>query len=342
MSTSAGENVPEFEHPLALAAILLALMPLAAFRRRRGAAVAFPLPAGLVLPHTLRQKLIWTPDALRSLALLLLGFAAAGPHWGAVQTTDETRGIAIELLVDRSSSMSLDDMPEDATTPGRAMSRLDAVKRIAKEFLNGNGVDLRGRSGDAVGLIAFSAHPQNLSPMVSHNEGVLSRDIDHIEIAQGSEDGTAIGDAISLAASRIRLAEQTRSTSFRSKVIVLLTDGQENGGTRRLPEAAQLAARWNIRVYDIGIRPMPDKEHDETAAYSLDTLAAATNGMSVIATDAAGLRKFFATIDRLEPNTIPSTGLSGGFDATVPALLLAFAAICSEMLLRQTWMRVIP
>ena len=117
---------------------------------------------------------------------------------------------------------------------------------------------------------------------------------------------------------------------------------QENGGTRRLPEAAQLAARWNIRVYAIGIRPMPDKEHDENAAYSLDTLAAATNGMSVTATDTAGLRRFFATIDRLEPNTIPSTGLRGGFDATIPALLLAFAAICSETLLRESWMRVIP
>ena len=334
--------MPAFDHPWALAAILLALLPLAVFRRRAGTAVAFPLPTGLILPRTLRQKLFWMPDALRSIVLVLLGFAAAGPHWGAVQTTDETRGIAIELLVDRSSSMSLDDMPEDAASPEQAISRLNAVKRIAKEFLTGNGSDLHGRSGDAVGLIAFSAHPQNLSPMVSHNEGVLSRDIDRIEIAEGSEDGTAIGDAISLAASRIRLAEQTRSTSFRSKVIVLLTDGQENGGARRLPEAAQLAARWNIRVYAIGIRPMPDKEHDENAAYSLDTLAAATNGMSVTATDTAGLRRFFATIDRLEPNTIPSTGLRGGFDATIPALLLAFAAICSETLLRESWMRVIP
>jgi Ca-activated chloride channel family protein len=334
--------VPAFDHPWALAAILLAILPLAAFHRRSATAIAFPAPAGLVLPQTLRQKLFWMLHALRSLAFILLGFAAAGPHWGAVQTTDETRGIAMELLVDRSSSMSLDDMREDRDSPDRAISRLDAVKRIAKEFLNGNGSDLRGRSGDAVGLIAFSAHPQNLSPMVSHNEGVLSRDIDHIEIAEGSEDGTAIGDAISLAASRIRLAEQTRSTSFRSKVIVLLTDGQENGGTRRLPEAAQFAARWNIRVYAIGIRPMPDKERDEDAAYSLDTLAAATNGMSVVATDSAGLRKFFATIDRLEPNTIPSTGLRGGFDATLPALLLAFAAVCAESLLRETWMRVIP
>jgi Ca-activated chloride channel family protein len=323
-------------------AILLALLPLAAFRRRPGKAIAFPLPPEFAVPQTLRQKLFWMPDALRSLALVLLGFAAAGPHWGAVRTTDETRGIAIELLVDRSSSMSLNDMPEDAASPERANSRLDAVKQIAKEFLNGNGADLHGRSGDAVGLIAFSAHPQNLSPMVSHNESVLSRDLDHIEIAQGSEDGTAIGDAVSLAASRIRLAEQTRSTSFRSKVIVLLTDGQENGGTRRLPEAAQLAARWNIHVYAIGIRPMPDKEHDEKAAYGLDTLAAATNGMSVVATDTAGLRKFFATIDRLEPNAIRSTGLSGGFDGTLPALLLAFAAVCSEVFLRETWMRVIP
>lgn len=178
---------------------------------------------------------------------------------------------------------------------------------------------------------------------MSHNEAALSRGIEGIELAQGREDGTAIGDAIVLAASRIRLAEQTRSLSFRSKAIVLLTDGQENSGARRVPEAAQIAAQWNIHVYAIGIRPgAGDRAVAEKAGYGLDTLATATNGMSVVAEDTEGIRRFFSAIDRLEPNRIPVTGLSGGFDATILTLLIAFTLIGAETVLRQTWMRIVP
>ena len=207
---------------------------------------------------------------MRALTLALLAFGAAGPHWGAVRMTDETRGIAIELLVDRSSSMSLTDMKESAAAGAPYIARLDVVKKLAKEFLTGNDADLKGRAGDAVGLIAFAAHPENLSPMVSHNEAALARSLDSIDFAKGREDATAIGDAISLAASRIRLAEQTRSISFRSKIIVLLTDGQENEGVRRLGDAAQLAARWNIRVYAIGIRPTREDDRREGRRSAMD------------------------------------------------------------------------
>ena len=330
-----------FDHPWLLLSIAFAALPLLALLRVRTVGIGFPFPgpperrlqARLPAPQTLRQKFGWLPDILRALALVFAGLAAAGPHWGSVRMTDETRGIAIELLVDRSSSMTLTDMRDTGPAP---LSRLEVVKKIAKEFL-------KGRSGDAIGLVSFAAHPQSLSPMVSHNETGLARSIDSIEVATGREDETAIGDAISLAASRIHQVEQTRAISFRSKIIVLMTDGQENGGTRRLGDAAQIAARWNIRVYAIGIRPTPeDTGREEEVGYGLDAVAAATNGMAVTASDGAGLRKFFATINRLEPNDIQVTGLNGGLNAAGAALLAAFALICCEIALRQTWMRVIP
>ncbi len=331
-----------FDHPWLLwAALPLAALPLLALRIRAAArpSILFPFSATAVFPRTLRQKLMWLPDAMRAAAMALLVFAAAGPHWGAMRMTDETRGIAIELVVDRSGSMSLDDL----VYKSRRESRLDVVKTIAKEFLLGNGSDLKGRSGDAIGLVSFAAHAQNLSPLVSHHEAMLARAIDSIETARGMEDATAIGDAVAVAATRIRSTEEERSITFRSKIIILLTDGQENAGARRIEDAARLAARWNVRVYAIGIRPSPeDSDSEDQIGYGLDTLASSTKGISVTARDAAGLRRFFADIDRLEPNEIPVTGLNGGFNATAVALVLACLMICAETALRQTWLRCAP
>jgi len=330
--------VPAFDYPWLLAALPIALLPLL-LPVRRTAAISFPIASAPEFPRTLRQRLAWLPDLMRALILTLLVFAAAGPHWGAVRMTDETRGIAIEMVIDRSSSMSMTDL----TYKGNQTSRLDAVKTIAKEFLLGNGADLKGRSGDAIGLVSFAAHPQSLSPLVSHNEAMLARNIDAIDVARGMEDATAIGDAIALAAARIRVTEETRAISFRSKVIILLTDGQENWGVRKLGDAARMAARWNVRIYAIGIRPTPDgADREDQIGYGLDALASGTNGMSVMASDGAGLHRFFSNIDRLEPNTIPSTGLNSGFNAMTTALLLAFALICAEIAFRQTWLRSAP
>jgi Ca-activated chloride channel family protein len=191
--------------------------------------------------------------------------------------------------------------------------------------------------------VTFAAHPQSLSPLVSHDEATLARNIDSIEVARGMEDATAIGDAVTLATARIRSTEEAREISFRSKIIILLTDGQENSGVRRLGDAARMAARWNVKIYAVGIRPMPEgAEREDQIGYGLDALASATNGRSVIAGDSAGLRRFFSEIDRLEPNTIPTTGLNGGFDATAVSLLLAFVWMCGEIVLRQTWLRTAP
>jgi len=333
-------SYPAFEYPRLLPAMALALLPLIPGRSKPlPAFVSFPIPGGAAFPRTLRQKMIWLPRLFRILALALLVFGAAGPHWGAVRMTDETRGIAIEMVIDRSSSMSLTDLEYR----NRRSSRLDAVKAVSREFLLGNGSDLKGRSGDAIGLVEFAAHPQNLSPLVSHNEALLARKIDEVEVAQGMEDATAIGDAVAMAAARIRSTEEARAISFRSKIIVLLTDGQENSGSRQLGDAARLAARWNVRIYAVGIRPTPEgAEREDQIGYGLDALASATGGMAVVASDGAGLRQFFSAIDRLEPNTIPSTGLNGGFDATGISLITAFSLVCGETLLRLTWMRATP
>ncbi len=329
--------MPAFDYPWLLLGLPLALLPM--LFSRPDAALAYTLQEMPAVAPTLRQRLIWLPGCLRVLGLALLVFAAAGPHWGAVRMTDETRGIAIELVLDRSGSMSLADL--DYKT--RRVTRLAAVKTIAKEFLLGNGDDLKGRSGDAIGLVSFAAHPQSLSPLVSHNESALSRNIDSIEIAHGMDDATAIGDAVALAASRIRVTEEARAIAFRSKIVILLTDGQENAGTLKSGDAARMAARWNIRIYAVGIRPMPEgATRENEIGYGLDALSSTTGGMAVMAGDSAGLRRFFAAIDRLEPNAIPATDLNGGLNASTLVLATALLFVSSEIVLRNTWMRTAP
>jgi Ca-activated chloride channel family protein len=311
---------------------LLCLLPLALFRRNSQRQALLPLTGLTSLPRSFRQKLIWLPRFLGAAAIALLILAAAGPHLGATRLTDETRGIAIEIVVDRSSSMSLSDMQDR----GHANSRLDVVKEVAKNFL-------KRRSGDSIGLIAFAAKPQNLSPLVSHREAMLAHALDSLEIAHGMEDSTAIGDAVALAAARLRLTEQSRAISFRNKIIVLLTDGQENDGAKTLAEAGQLAANWNIRIYCVGIRPVSEgQDSDRSMFAALRSLSTATRGLAVMASDAAGVARFFEAIDSLEPNLIPAGSLSGGWNAAPFAMILAFALTCARVLLRETWLRVAP
>src|SRR6185437_6032566 len=167
-----------FDYPWLLLALLLAI-PIA--RKSTLPSISLPLLDASSLPRTTRQRLLWIPTALRTLAIMSLVLAAAGPHWGATRITDQTKGRAIELVIDRSSSMSSDDM----TLNGHAASRLSVVRQIAGDFL-------KRRAGDAIGVIAFAAHPQNLSPLVSHREVNLTHTIDSIDTARGVEDATAI------------------------------------------------------------------------------------------------------------------------------------------------------
>jgi len=311
---------------------LLCLLPLVLVRRRSARYVLLPLTGVTTLPRTFRQKLIWLPRSLGTAAIALLIFAASSPHFGASRITDETRGIAIEIVVDRSSSMSLTDM----LYRGRPTARLDVVRDVAKNFL-------KRRSGDTIGLIAFAAKPQNLSPLVSHRETMLARALDSLEVAHGMEDSTAIGDAVALAAARLRLTEQARALSFRNKIIILLTDGQENDGAKTAAEAGRLAAAWDVHIYCVGIRPVSEgQDRDDAMFVGLSSLSASTRGLSVMASDGAGLARFFDAIDRLEPNRIPAESLSGGWSAGPLAILLAFVFTCVRIALRETWLRVAP
>jgi len=237
------------------------------FRRGSSAALTFSsLGAFKKVGHTSRQRFVPLLFWLQVLALVLVVFAMARPQKENMSQGIPKEGIAIELVVDISSSMDI-SMPFQDTS----MSRMEVTKHVVEQFVGG-GDDLDGRVSDLIGLITFARYADTICPLTLSHDSLLYF-IQELEIeSRPNEDGTAFGDALSLAAARLKTAEERYSKEadgeaeylINSKVIILLTDGNNNCG-RHLPmEGAALAEHWGIRVHTIAITDPPDMETIET------------------------------------------------------------------------------
>lgn len=282
---------------------MLALLPLAVaaawFRARlaprkgipfshRGALEA--LPAGWAV--AVRRFLPFLYGA--GLCLLVVGLAR--PQRGLESTRSEADVVDIVLLADVSTSMRA----EDFSTGGERMNRLDAARRVAREFI-------RARERDRLGLIVFAALPYTMSPLTMDHGFLLDR-LD--EIRPGMiEDGTAIGTAVASAVNRLR------DSAARSKVIILLTDGMNNLGSVTPETAAQTARAMGIRMHVVGAASMGDapfpvqdpfggqryvRQRSDIDDEQLGRLAALTGGEYFRATDFDSLRKVYEKIDAME------------------------------------------
>jgi Ca-activated chloride channel family protein len=282
---------------------------------------------------------------LRLIALALLIGASAGPVWDQKPVRQIANSIGIQMLVDRSGSMANVDMLYE----GRRQSRLEVVKRISHDFifgkrrdLFGNENDLEGRPSDMIGLIAFAADPITLCPLTLTHEQ-LQPALNSLRIVEGEQDGTAIGDAVALAAARFELLDRQQADHLKSKVIILLTDGENNLGTRNVDEAAALARQWGVRIYVIAIRPSTSHgEFEQQLVGDLETLSAETNGTAQVASDGNSLRSIYAEIDRLEKSDVSVVKIESKWGAFALLVLLALGLLAVESLLQQTWLRRIP
>ncbi|HNS19750.1 MAG TPA: VWA domain-containing protein [Sedimentisphaerales bacterium] len=361
----------ELYSPWAL--LLLLILPFAGYlmlRKKRGAAVRFPSLVDMRnCPVSWRLRLRPLLVVARLLCLALLILALARPRKGTVMAEVSTEGIAIEAVVDRSGSMQA-----EMDYYGENLNRLEVVKRVLTDFIEGDKKDLRGRPDDMIGLVTFARYADTVCPLVlSH--GVLTEFLKQTQIVTiQSEDGTAIGDAIALAAARLKKAEEeiqrrnadlgfagigekkdTPSFTIKNKIMVLLTDGRNNVGQRSPLEAAQLAKQWGIKIYCIGIGSSQAYRTVQTplgtfrmpAAEELDegllkSIAQTTGGFYSRADDAESLRKIVETIDRLEKTEVKSVQYTQYAEHfgwwTLPALVLLGA----EMLLGCTVFRKIP
>lgn len=330
---------------------VLVLLPiaLAALWERRFAAVTVP---ALAVWRDVRpsRRLVWLRRLrpMRAAAVALLIAACAGPQVGRRVGEETRQGVAIQLLIDISSSMDQDLASGDEAR----MSRLEGAKRVVEPFI-------RHRPDDLIGLITFARYADTLSPLTQGHDAL-------IEIVRGlavqelpNEDGTGYGDALALACARLDQMGQWQASAggakdespaaVRSKVVVLLTDGENNCGAHLPEEAAGLAKKWGIRVYAIsmgdaaaGAEQAPDDDGLTDAEKLLRRLADETGGAYWKIGSAAELEEVYAGIDRLETSAIRS---AIAYRTEIRPLyqylaLAALAALLVERVLCATWLRV--
>ncbi len=363
----------EWYSPWAL--LLLLMLPVLGYfmlRRRRGAAVRFPSLVDMRnCPVSWRLRLRPLLVVARLLCLALLILALARPRKGTVLSEVSTEGVAIEAVVDHSGSMHT-EMDYD----GEKLDRLEVVKRVLGDFIEGDKKGLSGRTSDMIGLVTFARYADTVCPLVlSH--GVLAEFLRQTQIvSQRNEDGTAIGDAISLAAARLKKAEeeiqrrnvqlgfagpagakQDDASGFKikSKAMILLTDGRNNTGRYGPLDAAELAKKWGIKIYTIGIGSgeayttvqtllgtfrMPTEEQLDEGL--LKAIADKTGGFYSRADDAEALRKIVKRIDEMEKTEVKSVQYMQYAEHFGWWTLPALALLGLEMLAGCTVFRKIP
>jgi len=299
------------------------------------------------------------PLVIRVLVLVLLAIVLARPQKGVEQVRDVSEGVAIEMVVDRSGSMGA-----EMDYAGERLTRLEVVKRVFQEFVDGNGRELAGRPNDLIGMAAFARFADTICPLTLAH-GALGQFLEATHLVQRrSEDGTAIGDAVALAAARLKTAEETlaRQTgrkedeyTITSKVIILLTDGQHNCGKRTPQQAAELAKEWGIKVYAVGIgggesvttirTPLGDFKMPTgpgVDTHTLEAIARATGGKAWLADDADSLRSIYREIDAMEKSKVESVRYVDYRELFVPLALAALVLIAAEVALSCTLFRRIP
>lgn len=346
--------------PWALLALLLLPLLLVAWRRRRsGPALLFSelalLPAGV----SLRQRLMHLPFVLRLLSLTLLVLALARPQAGLEKVQETSQGVAIEMVVDHSGSMGA-EMAFD----GRSMTRLDVVKQVFAEFVNGNGRDLAGRPSDLIGMISFARYADTICPLTL-GHGALAGFLDTIHLVpqDSPENRTAIGDAIALAAARLQTAEETLARqsgaaasayTIKSKIIILMTDGQNNIGRHTPEAAAALAKGWGIKIYTIGVGgedvvkiqtllgTRMVRTGEGVDRQTLAALAESTGGIFRLAEDGKGLRAVYQEIDQLEKSEVETVRYIDYKEYFWLFAVAAFGLLVMEIVLHCTVLRRLP
>ena len=289
--------------------------------------------AARATPRTFWAHLPALPGVLRLLALTLVILALARPQERDVVQERYAEGVDIMLVLDTSTSMRAQDF-----TP----NRFEAARDVAGEFI-------RARISDRVGLIVFAAKAFTQTPLTLDYDFLLTM-LNEVEVGV-IEDGTAIGTALATAVNRLK------ETEAESKVVILLTDGQNNRGEVDPVTASEVAAALGVRVYAIGVgtygeapfvrdlpfggrqRQMVPVEIDEDM---LQTVAQNTEGRYFRATNTETLRRIYDEIGELEKTRI-ETRLYTDYEERYPFFLWpAFGLVLLEVLLRTTRLRRFP
>ena len=315
------ENI-EFANPKLL--WILLLVPLAIIwyilrHKKQEASVTFSDLKGMVkLPRTWKAWFRHLLFGLKMAALALLIVALARPQSSSTNSTSNIEGIDIVMAMDVSGSMLARDLKPD---------RLTAAKEVASDFV-------KDRPGDRMGLVIFSGETFTQVPLTT-DHGVMLNML--AEMKNGLiEDGTAIGDGLATAISRLKDSEAI------SKVIILLTDGMNNAGSVDPYTAAEIAKLYGIRPaktpFGTTVMQQIKVEIDEKL---LTTIANSTGGKYFRANNNKKLDEIYQEIDKLERSKIEVTEFRRLHEEFYPLVAWALALLLLEFLLRKTIFRTL-
>jgi Ca-activated chloride channel family protein len=325
-----------FAHPWFL--LLLLAVPIYMYVTRHAAPRAITFSRASVLGSLAKSRvfrLTRFPERLRGGAVCALIVALAGPRTGTSVVDFDAEGIAIVITMDISSSMLAEDFSPE--------NRLEVARSTVKQFVS-------GREYDRIGLVAFAGEALTQVP-ITVDYPVIYAAVEQLRAGAGMlEDGTAIGTAIATAANRLRRAPGT------SRVMILMTDGENNRGEIDPLTAARAAAAYGIKIYTIGIgtegvAPIPVASGPFGVQYAnlpvhiddelLGQIASYTGGRYFRATTPQALDSVYHQIDRMEKSKVNVRRYTEYTPQQLPLILLAALLVLLEWSLRASrWGRV--
>lgn len=288
---------------------------------------------GFKITNSLLPRLRHLLFVFRLMALALVIMALARPQTVDISTrTKTTRGIDIVMAIDVSASMLAKDLKPN---------RLEALKNVAAEFIN-------GRPNDRIGLVEYAGESYTKTPITS-DKGIVLRSLKSIKYNTIIEGGTAIGMGLATSVNRLK------DSKAKSKVIILLTDGVNNTGFIDPKMASDLAVEYGIKTYTIGlgtngmalspiaIKPNGSFQYGrvqvEIDEELLKEIASATGGEYFRATDNQKLKEIYKEIDKLEKTDVEEFKFYNYEEKFRPLVLLAIGLLLLEALLRLTIFR---
>lgn len=290
---------------------------------------------------SLRTRLMYLPNFLKALGLILAIVALARPQTTNTKIKKNVEGIDIVICLDVSDSMLIEDM--------KPLNRLEAAKETIKQFIE-------GRSSDRIGLVVFAGESFTMVPPTLDYQMILQR-VDEITSASSAriKDGTALGVAMANAAGRLK------DSQAKSRVMIFMTDGENNSGTIDPETGLEIAKGYGIKVYSIGLgkdgptripvytrdifgqkiktyQPFESTVNEEL----LERMAKDTNGKFYRATNESGLKKIFNDIDSLEKTKIDVNKFTNYKEEFPPYLVMGILFYLLGLLLGRSWLRRVP
>lgn len=303
---------------------------------KQQAAINMPTLAGFKASPSLLAKLKPVLFILRLLALTALIIALARPRTQDVSArTITTEGIDIVMSIDVSASMLAKDLEPN---------RLEALKKVAEEFVD-------NRENDRIGIVVYSGESYTKTPVTSSHEHVK------LAIRTVKSDYTVLNDGTAIGTGLVTAVNRLKDSKAKSKVIILLTDGENNSGTVTPESAAEIANSFDIKIYTIGIgstgyamqptgQIINGQREFKNLPVTIDEelmrlIAKKTDGKYFRATDIVSLKAIYDEIDKLEKSEIKDKRYLNYIEKFPPFLWAALILIILELIVRKTVYRSI-